>query len=127
MIANYVADIMIKPGKSPVFNSPDDFGLDYEDVTFQTSDGVSLSGWLIKGGRDKVIIQSHFGVQCSRAGYTPEGQGFIKDMPALNMWDTTYFQSRFAQGAAIGIILLVLVSVLIIPYLITSLRQQEER
>jgi glucose/mannose transport system permease protein len=56
-----------------------------------------------------------------------EGQGFIKDMPALNMWDTTYGQSRFAQGAAIGVILLVLVSVLIIPYLITSLRQQEER
>ena len=56
-----------------------------------------------------------------------EGQGFIKDVPALNMWDTTYGQSRFAQGAAIGVILLVLVSVLIIPYLITSLRQQEER
>jgi glucose/mannose transport system permease protein len=56
-----------------------------------------------------------------------EGQGFIKDMPALNMWDTTYGQSRFAQGAAIGIILLILVSMLIVPYLITSLRQQEER
>ena len=55
-----------------------------------------------------------------------EGQGFIKDMPALNMWDTTYGQSRFAQGAAIGIVLLILVSLLIIPYLTISLRQQEE-
>lgn len=55
------------------------------------------------------------------------GQGFIKDMPALNMWDTTYNQSRFAQGAAIGIVLLILVSILIIPYLTVSLRQQEER
>ncbi len=81
MIANYVADLMVKPGKSPVFNSPKDFGLDYEDVTFKTSDGVTLSGWLVKGGADKVIIQSHFGVQCSRAGYSPKVQGMIK------MWD----------------------------------------
>ena len=56
-----------------------------------------------------------------------EGQGFIKDVPALNMWDTTYGQSRFAQGAAIGVILLILISILIIPYLSISLRQQEER
>lgn len=56
-----------------------------------------------------------------------EGQGFIKDVPALNMWDTTYGQSRFAQGAAIGVVLLILISILIIPYLTISLRQQEER
>jgi glucose/mannose transport system permease protein len=56
-----------------------------------------------------------------------QGPGFIKDMPALNMWDTTYGQSRFAQGAAIGVVLLILVSILIIPDLIISLRRQEER
>ncbi len=55
-----------------------------------------------------------------------EGQGFVKDVPALNMMDTTYGQSRFAQGAAIGVVLLILVSILIIPYLTISLRQQEE-
>ena len=73
-----VSDLMIKPGKSPVFGSPADFGLDFEDVEFPTSDGVTLRGWLIKGGTDRVIIQSHFGVQCSRAGYTPRGKGMIK-------------------------------------------------
>ncbi len=82
MIGNYVANMMIAPGKSPVFNNPQDFGLNYEDVTFKASDGVTLSGWLIKGGTDKVIIQSHFGVQCSRAGYTPQGKGFSP------MWKT---------------------------------------
>jgi pimeloyl-ACP methyl ester carboxylesterase len=70
--------MMIKPGKSPVFNNPRDFALDYEDVEFQASDGVTLRGWLIKGGTDKVIIQSHFGIQCSRAGYSPKGKGLIK-------------------------------------------------
>jgi len=56
-----------------------------------------------------------------------EGQGFVKDVPALNMWDTTYGQARFAQGAAIGVVLLILISILIIPYLTISLRQQEEQ
>lgn len=78
MISKYVADLMVKPGKSPVFNNPKDFGLDYEDVTFKTGDGVTLSGWLVKGGKKKIIVQSHFGVQCSRAGYTPQVQGMIK-------------------------------------------------
>lgn len=55
------------------------------------------------------------------------GEGFAKDMPALNMWDTTYGQSRFAQGAAIGVVLLIFVSFLIIPYLNYSLRQQREQ
>jgi dienelactone hydrolase len=73
-----VADMMIKPGQSPVFETPEAFNLDYENVEFKAADGVKLSGWLIKGGTDKVIIQSHFGVQCSRAGYTPKGKGMIK-------------------------------------------------
>lgn len=55
------------------------------------------------------------------------GQGFIKDVPAFNMWETTFDQARFSQGAAIGVVLLVLISILIIPYLTISLRQQEER
>ena len=76
MFAKMISDMMIKPGKSPVFETPT--GFDYEDVEFQTKDGVTLRGWLIKGGTDKVIIQSHFGVQCSRAGYTPKEKGLIK-------------------------------------------------
>ena len=78
MFGNMVSDLMIKPGKSPVFGSPKDVGLDYEDVEFQARDGVTLRGWLINGKADRVVIQSHFGVQCSRAGYTPNGKGLIK-------------------------------------------------
>lgn len=78
MFEKRISDMMIKPGSSPVFDSPADFGLDYEDVEFDANDGTTLRGWLIKGGTDKVVIQSHFGVQCSRAGYTPEGKGLIK-------------------------------------------------
>lgn len=79
MFGKQISDLMIKPGKSPVFERPDKYGLDYEDVTFKTSDGVTLSGWLVKGGTDKVIVQSHFGVQCSRCGFTQEGKGMMKN------------------------------------------------
>ena len=79
MFGKAISDLMVKPGKSPVFECPDQFGLDYEDVTFTASDGVHLSGWLVKGGTDKVIVQSHFGVQCSRCGYTQEGKGMMKN------------------------------------------------
>ncbi|MEM7038186.1 MAG: alpha/beta hydrolase [Bacteroidota bacterium] len=81
MFGNLVANLMINPGKSPVFNNPKDFGLEYEDVEFKAADGVTLRGWLIRGKGKHVIVQSHFGVQCSRAGYCPKAQGMIK------MWD----------------------------------------
>ena len=77
MFGKMVSNLMIKPGKSPVFGSPKDVGLQYEDVEFEASDGVTLRGWLINGGADRVVIQSHFGVQCSRSGYTPKGKGLI--------------------------------------------------
>ena len=79
MFGKMISDLMIKPGKSPVFESPDKYGLKYEDVTFKANDGATLSGWLINGGKDKVIIQSHFGVQCSRCGFTQEGKGLMKN------------------------------------------------
>lgn len=78
MITGYLSNAIVKGGVSPVFDNPSDYGLEYEDVTFTASDGVSLSGWLVKGGSDKVIIQSHYGVQSSRSGYTPEGKGIGK-------------------------------------------------
>lgn len=81
MITRMLADMMTKPGLSPVFDSPADYGLKFEDVTFCAEDGVELSGWLIRGTSNKIIIQSHFGVQCSRSGYTPKGKGMMKMFP----------------------------------------------
>lgn len=78
MLARYISDMMIKPHQSPLFDHPSHYDLDHEDVSFTAADGVTLKGWLIKGATDKVIIQSHFGVQCNRAGYCPKGKGMIK-------------------------------------------------
>ena len=57
MIGKAISDLMIKPGKSPVFDSPENYGLDYENISFKSKDGEELFGWIIKGSNDKVIIQ----------------------------------------------------------------------
>ena len=60
-----------------MFETPSDYNMEFENVTFKTADNVTISGWLVKGKTDKVVIQSHFGVQCSRCGYTIEGKNFM--------------------------------------------------
>lgn len=54
------------------------------------------------------------------------GKGFSVDVPAMNMWFTTFRAMRFGQGAAISIFLLLLVSVLAVPYLIHSMRKEAQ-
>ncbi|BDG02977.1 carbohydrate ABC transporter permease [Anaeromyxobacter oryzae] len=45
------------------------------------------------------------------------------DVPALLMFITTFRANQFAKGAAIGVILLVLVALIVIPYLRSQLRE----
>jgi glucose/mannose transport system permease protein len=45
------------------------------------------------------------------------------DVPALLMYITTFRGNQFAKGAAIGVILLLLVAVIILPYLVSQLRK----
>ena len=52
------------------------------------------------------------------------GPAFSSDVPALFMFVTTFQANRFAQGAAISIVLLTLVSFLVVPYLYWSLRRE---
>ena len=78
MFGNMVSNMMVKPYQSPLFDKPENWGLDYESVEFPATDGTTLRGWLIKGGTDKVIVESHFGVQCNRGGWSPEGKGPIR-------------------------------------------------
>lgn len=82
MITRFLSNSIVKGGAAPLFDNPRNYGLAYEDVSFKTSDGITLSGWLVKGGTDRIIIQSHFGVQSCRAGFTTAGKGMMK------LWNT---------------------------------------
>lgn len=52
------------------------------------------------------------------------GPAFSSDVPALFMFVTTFQANNFARGAAISIVLLMMVSFLVVPYLYWSLRRE---
>ncbi len=48
------------------------------------------------------------------------------DVPGIYMWTTTFDGTNYAQGAAIGVLMLVSVAVLVVPYLIQNMRTESE-
>jgi glucose/mannose transport system permease protein len=75
-----------------------------------------------------VIVLGHISLKIYDlvVAMTGPGIGFSTDVPAYFMWDTTFRGNRFARGASIAIVLLVMVAVLIIPYLVSSTRAEAE-
>ncbi|PWI58378.1 carbohydrate ABC transporter permease [Sulfoacidibacillus thermotolerans] len=57
---------------------------------------------------------------------TGPGQEFVTDMPSMNMFQTTFQGNQFAQGAAISVVLLLIMAAFIVPYLISTLKQGED-
>jgi uncharacterized protein len=46
--------------RAPILHRPDEAGLEYENVTFPSEDGVPLEGWFIPAsGSDKIIVANH--------------------------------------------------------------------
>src|SRR6266851_1295540 len=58
---------------------------------------------------------------------TNGGPGYATDMPGFYMFQATFRQNLYGRGAAIGMVLLVMVAFLIVPYLVWSMRQEVER
>lgn len=57
---------------------------------------------------------------------TGRGTGFVTDVPGIFMFETTFQGNHYSQGATISIIMLVTVAVVVIPYLVYSLRGEVE-
>ncbi len=53
------------------------------------------------------------------ASMTSSGPAFADDTPAFFMFQTTFQQYRYSQGAAIGVVMLILALGLIVPYFFT--------
>jgi glucose/mannose transport system permease protein len=75
-----------------------------------------------------VIVLGHISLKIYDlvVSMTGPGVGFATVVPAYFMWDTTFRGNHFSRGAAIAIILLVMVAVLIVPYLVYSIRTEAE-
>ena len=73
-----------------------------------------------------VIILGHSSLKVFDLIIAMVGKQVALDVPAIYMWTTTFDGFFFGRGAAIGMVLLVSVAVLVIPYLWYSLRQDSE-
>lgn len=69
-----------------------------------------------------IIIMAHISLKIFDLIYAMTGSGanFVTDVPGVYMFETTFRGNYYANGAAIAMIMLVLVAVFIVPYLIHS-------
>lgn len=66
--------------RQPIATTPADYGLDYENVGFQSSDGLTIKGWFIPAEtgseQDRVIIITH-PFPFNRHGFLVKNQGLL--------------------------------------------------
>lgn len=73
-----------------------------------------------------LIILGHSSLKVFDLIIALAGKQVALDVPALYMWTTTFDGFFFGRGAAIGMILLITVAVLVVPYLWYSQRSESE-
>jgi glucose/mannose transport system permease protein len=73
-----------------------------------------------------VIILGHISLKIFDLIIALSGKQLALDVPAIYMWTTTFDANNFSRGAAIGILLLLSVAILVVPYLWYSRRQEAE-
>lgn len=73
-----------------------------------------------------IIILGHISLKVFDLIIAVAGKQLSLDVPAIYMWTTTFDGNFYGRGATIGIVLLISVSFLIIPYLYYTLRTEAE-
>jgi pimeloyl-ACP methyl ester carboxylesterase len=61
------ANLLLYPPRQPVVRSPAELGLEYEEIEFESSDGLRLKGWYIPADGDRVVLVTH-PMFCNRHG-----------------------------------------------------------
>lgn len=74
-----------------------------------------------------LIILGHISLKVFDLIVAIAGKQLPLDVPAIYMWQTTFDGNFFGRGAAIGILLLLSVAVLVIPYIRFSTRTETEQ
>jgi glucose/mannose transport system permease protein len=93
-----------------------EFGI-YRHVIFPLLAPITLSAMIILG---------HISLKIFDLVYTMGGgDNLYIDMPGMNMYFTAFRGGDVAKGAAIAMIMLIMVAVVIVPYLVTSLRSEK--
>ena len=73
-----------------------------------------------------VIILGHMSLKIFDLIVAIGNKDIRLDVPGIYMWTTTFDGTNYAQGAAIGILMLISVAILVIPYLVRSMSTEAE-
>ena len=52
-------NLIFHPDKSNDYTTPEAYGIEYDDVTFQTEDGLNLNGWYVPGKKSSPSDDLH--------------------------------------------------------------------
>lgn len=72
-----------------------------------------------------IIVLGHISLKIFDLIVAISGKDIRLDVPSIYMWTITFDANNFARGAAIGILMLVAIALLIVPYLVYSTRNEE--
>lgn len=87
----------------------------YRYIIFPLLQPVTLSA---------VIILGHMSLKIFDLIVALGKQDIRLDVPGIYMWTTTFSANNYAQGAAIGILMLISVAILVVPYLVQNMRSE---
>jgi glucose/mannose transport system permease protein len=73
-----------------------------------------------------VIILGHMSLKIFDLIVALGNKDIRLDVPGIYMWTTTFDGTNYAQGAAIGVLMLISVAILVVPYLVQSMRTETE-
>jgi glucose/mannose transport system permease protein len=73
-----------------------------------------------------IIILGHISLKIFDLIVAISQNNIALDVPGVYMWRTTFDGLNYGQGAAIGVLMLLAVAVLIVPYLVYSMRTEAE-
>ena len=76
-ISVYFSYSLLYPMNHQIKETPGDYGMKYEDISFKTEDDVLLKGWYIPSETENLIIMVHPGY-FSRVGFDPKNQGLAR-------------------------------------------------
>ena len=71
-LAENLAKLFTRPHRTAMPKTPADYGMTFEDVSFDSLDGLRLSAWFIPGTGNKLAVLNH-PLYCSKYGFVPEG------------------------------------------------------
>jgi glucose/mannose transport system permease protein len=89
----------------------------YRYIIFPMLQPVTLSA---------VIILGHMSLKIFDLIVALGNKDIRLDVPGIYMWTTTFDGTNYAQGAAIGVLMLVSVAILVVPYLVQNMRTETE-